>query len=355
MTLNLGDRSAAQVAILPQLRYGALSLEDDGSAMNALVPANGKPLATDFRTPPAIVEQLGAGGCFAWDEFFSGMLPNEHTRTAYLRAVRRFLKWVEFQGVPLRKVTPGMIGEYFADHHGSPPTRKLHLSALRAFFNVLVQRHAIALNPAATVRTAKHQVVEGLTPEITVSQARQLLASIETNSMAGLRDRAILATLVYTAARVGAVANLKLKNLQHDGGQYLLRFAEKGGKSREIPVRSKLQECLLAYHYAACLDKTQETGPFFRTLAGKTDKLTGKAMSAIDICRMMKRRLKASSLPLRLSPHSFRVCAVSDLLKQGVPLEEVQFLCGHADPRTTRIYDRRQQTITRNIVERISI
>jgi integrase/recombinase XerD len=55
----------------------------------------------------------------------------------------------------------------------------------------------------------------------------------------------------------------------------------------------------------------------------------------------------------RLSPHSFRTSAITDLLTQGVPLEDVQYLAGHAEPRTTGLYDRRQK-VTRNIVERIS-
>ena len=55
------------------------------------------------------------------------------------------------------------------------------------------------------------------------------------------------------------------------------------------------------------------------------------------------------------SPHSFRVAVVTDLLKQNVPLEDVQYLAGHSNPRTTQIYDRRRRRVTRNIVERISI
>jgi integrase/recombinase XerD len=70
---------------------------------------------------------------------------------------------------------------------------------------------------------------------------------------------------------------------------------------------------------------------------------------------MVKRRLKDAGLPMHFSPHSFRVTTVTDLLAQGVPLEDVQFLAGHADPRTTRLYDRRQRRVTRNIVERISV
>ena len=70
---------------------------------------------------------------------------------------------------------------------------------------------------------------------------------------------------------------------------------------------------------------------------------------------MVKRRLKAARLPERLSPHSFRVTAITDLLTQGVPLEDVQYLAGHSSPRTTELYDRQYKKLTRNIVERISI
>jgi len=78
-------------------------------------------------------------------------------------------------------------------------------------------------------------------------------------------------------------------------------------------------------------------------------------MHVVDVCRMVKRRLRDAGLPGVLPPHSFRVTTITDLLEQGVPLEDVQRMAGHADPRTTRLYDRRQKKITRNIVERISI
>jgi len=78
-------------------------------------------------------------------------------------------------------------------------------------------------------------------------------------------------------------------------------------------------------------------------------------MTAGDMGRMVKRRIRDTGQPGRLSPHSFRVYVVTNLLEQGVPLANVQYLAGHADPRTTRLYDRRQHRVTRNIVERISI
>ena len=78
-------------------------------------------------------------------------------------------------------------------------------------------------------------------------------------------------------------------------------------------------------------------------------------MTGLDVCRLLKRRLKEAGLPTRLSPHSLRVATVTDLLLHGASLEETQYLAGHSDPRTTRLYDRRGQRVTRDLVERITI
>ena len=88
---------------------------------------------------------------------------------------------------------------------------------------------------------------------------------------------------------------------------------------------------------------------------GRTRKLSGTAMTSKRIWDLVNRRLKDAGLPSRLSSHSFRVTAITDLLTHGIPLEDVQYLAGHAEPRTTGLYDRRTKKVTRNIVERISI
>jgi integrase/recombinase XerD len=304
---------------------------------------------------PGTVERAGAAACFAWDEFFYAEHHNPNTQKAYQGAVRRFLAWCEGQGVALVYVTPGLVGQYLVGLAGSAAKRNLHLSALRGFFDLLVQRHVVVLNPAACVRGVKEEVIEGKTPEITIDQARTLLASIETGHVVGLRDRAILATLTYTAARAGAIAKLRLQDLQFDGSQYVLRFLEKGGKSREIPVRHNLEQDILAYLNAAKIRGEPKDRPLFRSTVRKTKQLTDKPLTTKAICELVKRRLKDAGLPARLSPHSFRVTAITDLLTQGVPLEDVQYLAGHSSPRTTRLYDRRQKTVTKNIVDRISI
>jgi integrase len=110
------------------------------------------------------------------------------------------------------------------------------------------------------------------------------------------------------------------------------------------------------YVAAAGIEKDAEDTSLFRSAVRKTKVLTTRTLTANDIYRMVKRRLQDAGLPSRyLSCHSFRATAITDLLSQGVPLEDVQYLAGHSDPRTTRLYDRRQKQVTRNIVERISV
>jgi len=323
-----------------------------------LIPASPN-LPSSFPSQlPEILVRAGKAAVFATEEFFYGRIRNQHTRAAYLIALKRFLAWAEARGLELQQITPKDVGQYMdglRDEHTSVATRKQHLAALRHYFDGLVTRHAIILNPALSVRGERYQVVEGKTPEITVEGARKLLASIGTSSVVQLRDRTIVAILIYTASRAGAVASLKRGGFYSSGDQRMLHFDEKGGKSREIPVRHDLEQMIFEYLDAAGLRYAGKGTPLFRTAYKRTGQLTNKPMQVIDICRMMKRRLKDAGLPVRLSPHSFRVTTITDLLEQGVPLEDVQRLAGHADPRTTRLYDRRDKMITRNIVERISI
>ncbi len=301
---------------------------------------------------PIMVSSVGSQGTFAWDEFFSGQIRNPHTRTAYLRAVRSFLKWVEPIQSNLSSITPGMVGNYFDQLTKlSPPSKKLHMSAIRGFFDCLVLRHVCLLNPAASVRTERYSTVEGKTPEISTDQARKLLESIGNKSLIDVRDKVLLSVLIYTAARAGAVAKLRVKDMVDEGNQYALRFSEKGGKSRSIPVRHDLQ--LLLLEYLAIRGNSMELA-LFPTM-DRRGLFSEMAITGVDICRMVKRRLKNAGLPTIISPHSFRSLTATDLLLQGVPLEDVQYLLGHSDSRVTMLYDRRQRRVTRNIVERISV
>jgi integrase/recombinase XerD len=324
----------------------------------ALIPhsENDATLPARVTSLPAIIEQVGLPAATAWHDFFSGKLPNAHTRVAYARAIRRFLQWCEARGHrDLARITPGDVGEYFRAHAKSLPTKKQHLSALRRFFNLLVERHICILNPAAVTELERYTMVEGKTPEITPKQIRRLFDSIRPDRILGLRDRAIIAILCFTGVRAGAIARLRREDLYEAADQWMLHFDEKRGKSREIPVRHDLHQILSLYIEAAGIRDAPKKTPLFRSALRRQDRLSDRTLLPNDLCRMLKRRLRQAELPDKLSAHSFRVAVATDLFDQGIETAEIQYLLGHTDPRTTTLYDRTPKKVTRNLVERIRI
>jgi transposase-like protein len=103
------------------------------------------------------------------------------------------------------------VTEYM-DGLGSVSKRHQHLAALRHFFDLQVTRHVVMLNPTLSVRGESEVVVEGKTPEIPLREATRLLASIDTSNVVGLRDRAAIGILAYTAARVGLCCSFAREN-----------------------------------------------------------------------------------------------------------------------------------------------
>ena len=194
--------------------------EDLGQGSQALVPVwAGRELVAGMSELPDIVHRAGQAAVSAAEEFFDGAIRND-TRRAYRHAVNQFLAWAEELGLELVRIAPRDVGQYLTSlvKKTGIATRKQHLAALRHFFDGLVTRHAIILNPALSVRSERYAVVEGKTPEISIPQARALLGSINVLTVVGQHDRAILAIMIYTASRAGAVASLKRGSFYRQGG-----------------------------------------------------------------------------------------------------------------------------------------
>ncbi len=171
-----------------------------------------------------------------------------------------------------------------------------------------------------------------------------------------LRDLTLLMVLTYTAARAGAVAKLKLGDYYSDGTQWWFRFGEKGGKLHLVPARHNLQLQMAAYIEAAGLAGQPDKAPLFRSARKRKRALTDRPITGNDLLRIVKRRLKAAGLPEKtFTCHSFRATTATDLLKHDVPREQVQYLLGHSDARTTDLYNRTNKEVSRNVVDQISI
>jgi integrase/recombinase XerD len=312
---------------------------------------------------PAIVREAGPNAEYAYADFFKAKVSNPNTRKAYKRAVDRFLGWCRQRGLGLRHVTSFLVGDYI-EHHlvdkdGRPlaaPSKKQHLAALRHFFDNQQIYHGVVLNPASSVRGPKYSAREGKTTAFDERQVRTLLDSIDTSHVIGIRDKTLLMILAYTAARAGAVARLRTADYVTDGRSWYFNFGEKGGKLHQVPARHDLQLQMERYLRAAKLEGRSDKAPLFRTAKKKKRELTDRGLTGNDLLRIVKRRLRGAGLPEgAFCCHSFRATTATNLLKQKVPREQVQYLLGHSDARTTDLYNRTEKEVTRNIVERISI
>ena len=164
------------------------------------------------------------------------------------------------------------MAAYVEQHQGSPATIKQHMSAIRMLFSWLTEKGILAINPAWEVKTPRFSRTEGKTPAFSTEEVQKVLASIDTSHVVGHRDKAFLATLAYTFVRIGAVVNLKVEDYFQTGKRSLIRFKEKGGKEKEIPVHHKLEEILDEYLKVSKL-REKPNQPLFSTTLGKSREL----------------------------------------------------------------------------------
>jgi site-specific recombinase XerD len=304
-------------------------------------------------------------------EFFTAQINNDHTRKAYLNATRRFAEWCNGRGIAqLADVQPFHVAAFIKHLQGkfSPPTVKQHLAALRMLFDWLVTGHVLDVNPAHAVHGPKYVVKKGKTPVLTADEARELLDSIEVvrktarddgaeaqePALIGLRDRALIGAMVYTFARVNAVLQMKVRDYFVQGRRGWVRLHEKGGKEHEVPCHHNLAQLLDDYIEAAGIAGDPD-GPLFRTAAGKTGALTENAMWQQDAYRMIQRRAAVAGIKTRIGNHTFRATGITAYLKNSGKLEVAQHIANHESPRTTKLYDRREDEISLDEVERIVI
>ncbi len=236
----------------------------------------------------------------------------------------------------------------------SAPTVKQHLACLRMLFDWLVTGQVIPSNPAHAVRGPRHSVTKGSTAVISSAEARELLDSMDAATVVGLRDRALVAVMAFTFARVSAVVGLNMEDYYAQKKRWWLRLREKNGKVNEMPCHHKLEAYLDEYIKAASIGEDRK-GPLFRSAIGKTGKLSAKPMSRTDVWYMVRRRAIDAGLETTIGCHTFRATGITDYLTNGGKLEIAQRMAGHSNAKTTGLYDRRNDEISVSEVERVGI
>lgn len=306
---------------------------------------------------PALIADLGHIASWRFIEFFTANIRNPHTRRAYARACSRFFGWCETRGLSLSAIRPfdvaAWVEELGQDH--SAPGVKQQLAAVRMLFDWLVIGQIVPINPAAAVRGPKHVVKTGKTPVLEAEEWRRLMDSIPTETVRDLRDRALIATLTYSFARITAALRMKVEDLRPKGAAWQIRLHEKGGKHHVMPCHHSLAEALHAYTAAAGIAEDRKSYLFRTSPRQKPMVLTTDPMTQADAWRMIRRRAVAAGIMAPIGNHSFRATGITAYLGNGGVLEHAQSMAAHESPRTTKLYDRTKDRLTQDEVERIRL
>jgi site-specific recombinase XerD len=306
---------------------------------------------------PAMIAAAGEQAGWRYVEFFTANINNPHTRRAYARACARFFAWCERRGLTLAAIRPFDMAAWvkeLQEKHAAPGVKQ-QLAAVRMLFDWLIIGQVMPFNPASAVRGPKHVVKTGKTPVLDGTEWRKLIDSIPATTLRDLRDRALIATLTYSFARITAALTMKVEDLRPMGAGWEIRLHEKGGKHHVMPCHHALAEALRTYIDAAGIAEDRK-GFLFRTSPGhNASVLTEQLMVQADAWRMIRRRAVAASIFAPIGNHTFRATGITAYLSNVGALEHAQSMAAHESPRTTKLYDRTKERLTQDEVKRIRL
>jgi site-specific recombinase XerD len=224
-------------------------------------------------------------------------------------------------------------------------TIRRKLSALSSLFDYLCERNAVTGNPVDGVKRPMANGNEGSTPSLGDAQARKLLEAPLADTLKGLRDRAVLATLLYHGIRREELCGLRVKDVQSRQGVLHFRIKGKRGKIRFIPVNPAAQRTIEDY-LARAGHRGDLEGALFRPVKNNR---TGELERHLDPASVYRNIVRKYGLETGISGevsglcvHSLRATAATNALSHESDIAKVQEWLGHANISTTRLYDRRK-------------
>lgn len=315
--------------------------------MHEMIATKNDTLTSGFfrETPDATWEVIA--------EFFTARIRNSHTRKAYMHGVRGFVMWCDSQSLTLKDVKARHVATWVELHTGAPASVRLHLSALRQLFDYMTIQGIIPVNPATPVKNPRLSRTTGKTPVMEKEDARILLDSLP-DTPAGKRDRALIAAMIFSFARISALLKMNVEDYYSNGRRAYLRLREKGGKEKDLPVHVTLAEYLDDYIRVAGI-ADEKKGPLFRSANSKRDGFEKVRYDRSTANRMIKRRTRNAGIGEVFSCHTFRATGITEYLKAGGTLEKAQQLAGHSSSATTKLYDRRNDEVGLDELQRIVI
>jgi site-specific recombinase XerD len=283
------------------------------------------------------------------EEEWLANITNAKTQRAYKSDVREFITYTGLRDyAELRSVVRSHVIAWRRDMESrklEPSSIRRKLSALSSLFDYLCERNAVSGNPVDGVKRPMANGNEGSTPALGDRQARKLLEAPAADTLKGIRDRAILATLLYHGIRREELCTLRVKDLHSRQGVMHFRVAGKGDKIRFVPINAAALRLIEEYLGVAGHRKDVE-GALFRPVknnrTGHLDRPLDPASVYRNIVRKYGLETGISAEVNGLCVHSLRATAATNALSHECDIAKVQEWLGHANVSTTRLYDRRK-------------
>lgn len=282
-------------------------------------------------------------------EWFAN-IRNENTRRAYRKDVQEFAGFLGLQASEeFRLVTRAHVIAWRKDMETrelAASTIRRKLAAVSAMFAYLCEANAVPDNPVHGVSRPKEGSNEGKTPALGSAQANKMLSAPPESGLKGLRDRAILAVLLYHAIRRDEICKLRIRDRQTREGVAHLAIRGKGDKIRYVPLHPHASRLIDVY-----LDEMDPgrmlagSSPLFRPIKNNRTGNIDKPLSGDAIYKLIKSYGLQTGIDFEidgLSPHVMRATAATNALSNEADIAKVQEWLGHASIATTRLYDRRK-------------
>lgn len=211
-------------------------------------------------------------------------------------------------------------------------TQNYHLIALRSFLKYLAKRDIVALD------SAKIELAKVVRPKVTFLEAEEverILAGIDTSTVVGLRDRAVVELLFSGGLRVSELVNLDRDHINLERREFMVRG--KGQKDRPVFISPQAADWIDKY----MVSRTDHFKPLFIHYSGTQNELDDGMYTRLtvrSVQRLVKRYAQLAGITKDVTPHTLRHSFATDLLINGADIRSVQGLLGHANIATTQIY-----------------
>lgn len=270
---------------------------------------------------------------------------NPQTRRAYQNDLNDFMRFTGITGpAHFRAVTRAHVLAWRRDLEAralSGATIRRKLAALASLYAYLCECNAVSHNPVDGVKRPVIASQEGKTPAIGDHEARALLNAPDADTLQGMRDRAILSTLLYHALRRAELCALTVGDLQMRRGVLHLQVHGKGDKVRYVPLHPATAERIDAYLERAG-HREDRQGALFRPIRNNMHGNARASITPDGVYKMLARYASAVRIQVEgFGPHALRATAATNALDHEADIAKVQAWLGHANISTTRVYDRR--------------